>query len=72
MTDPFDPKQFKETVGLKEEITDIVEGIHARYSEENFKKLRIKKGRVLRFDYEGSKTTTLTKNHHSAEIAKSQ
>jgi hypothetical protein len=55
--DKFDPTQFKETVGLKEEITDIVEGIHARYSEENFKKLRIKKGRVLRFDYEGSKTT---------------
>lgn len=41
----------------REEITDIVNDLKARYTPENFKALGIKKGKVLRFDYEGSPVT---------------
>lgn len=53
----FDPSTVKETIGKREEITDIIDEVRSRYTEENFRKLRIKKGRVLRFNYEGSPTT---------------
>lgn len=53
----FNPDEFRETLGQREEITDIINDIKARYTPENFESLRIKKGRVLRFDYEGTPIT---------------
>ncbi len=38
----------------REEITDIINDLKTRYTPENFKKMGIKKGKVLTFDYEGS------------------
>lgn len=55
--DKFDPNTVRETVGQKEEITDIINDIKARYTPENFAKMRIKKGKILRFDYEGTPVT---------------
>lgn len=37
-----------------EEITDIIEQLKTRYTPKNFKKLDIKVGKVLTFDYEGT------------------
>lgn len=39
---------------MEEEITDVIQGLQQRYTPANFKKLGIKKGKVLTFDYEGS------------------
>lgn len=41
----------------EEDITDVIEGMKQRYTPENFKKMDIKVGKVLKFDYEGSITT---------------
>lgn len=43
-------------MGKIEDITDIIEGMKERYTPENFENMQIKVGRVLKFDYEGSKT----------------
>jgi hypothetical protein len=41
-------------MGKKEEITDIIDDIKARYTPENYEALGIKKGKVLKFNYEGT------------------
>lgn len=41
-------------MGQIEEITDIIREIKKDYTPENFKKLGIKKGKVMKFSYEGS------------------
>lgn len=44
-------------MGKIEDITDVIDGMRERYTPENFEKMNIVVGRVLKFDYEGSKTT---------------
>lgn len=40
-----------------EDITDIIEQMKLNYTPEKWKEMDIKVGKVLKFDYEGSKTT---------------
>lgn len=41
----------------EEDITDVIDEMRQQYTPENFEKMNIVVGRVLKFDYEGSKTT---------------
>lgn len=58
-------------MGEKEEITDIINALKDRYTTEHFAAMQIKKGKVLRFDYEGSpvtlKITRVAKGRYWAE-----
>jgi hypothetical protein len=55
----FNPDETRAVLfqGKREEITDLVDGIKAQYTPENFAKLDLKKGKMLRFlNDEGVKT----------------
>lgn len=71
MINNFDPTKFKHKEVVREEITDIIDELKKRYTPEHFAQMGIKRGKVLKFDYEGSPTimkiTKVAKGRYWAE-----